>query len=376
MKLRDLIDFKKGTYKWEEILKVPEFAKLKETEQNPKWHAEGSVWAHTVNVCNEALKICDELDWISGGDRKKQILLGAALFHDVGKGETTTFTDTWHSYNHESVGEKIARRLLWDEELSIREDVCALVKYHMVLCLYRKSTHRAELLLDMSHKVHSLQMLLALCRCDLNGSVQEDLNRKSIDLMTVSEMEDFAKELNCYECPSLLPITGEKSASDEKRLFFENKPKKFVHVLIGLPGSGKSTWIKEHVTYGTILSRDAIRAELGFCKEGEKIVGTSEQENAVSEEFNKALLEKMKTDNVECIYIDNINLRRKYRNNFHTLLSDYNVVWKYFYFEADTIDKNINRRNGQIPSDKLLSMIETLDWPSPEEYDSLHIFLS
>ena len=71
MKLRDLIDFKKGTYKWEEILKVPEFAKLKETEQNPKWHAEGSVWAHTVNVCNEALKICDELNWISGGDKKK-----------------------------------------------------------------------------------------------------------------------------------------------------------------------------------------------------------------------------------------------------------------------------------------------------------------
>lgn len=48
--------------------------------------------------------------------------------------------------------------------------------------------------------------------------------------------------------------------------------------MIAPPGAGKSTYVKNELSSSYILSRDLIRAELGFCKNGEKIVGTTEQE--------------------------------------------------------------------------------------------------
>jgi len=39
-----------------------------------------------------------------------------------------------------------------------------------------------------------------------------------------------------------------------------------VYFMVGLPGSGKSTYIKNNLPSLPIVSRDIIRAELGFTK--------------------------------------------------------------------------------------------------------------
>ena len=56
-----------------------------------------------------------------------------------------------------------------------------------------------------------------------------------------------------------------------------------VYIMCGLPGSGKSTWVKENHPEAKIVSRDIIRAELGFTKDvDEKAVLSKEQEEQVT----------------------------------------------------------------------------------------------
>jgi predicted kinase len=146
-----------------------------------------------------------------------------------------------------------------------------------------------------------------------------------------------------------------------------------VHLMIGLPGSGKSTSIKKLIekcshSY-TVVSRDIARIELGFCKDGEKMVGTSEQEDMVSKKCDEMILEAASFGDV--IFIDNTNLKRKYRDYYHTLLSGYNVTWIYHYVEADSIEKNIQRREGQIDANIIRNMVKNIEWPDASEYNAI-----
>ena len=123
--------------------------------------------------------------------------------------------------------------------------------------------------------------------------------------------------------------------------------------MIGLPGSGKNTLIDDlfddnkiitlydgdeflyRLQEGEteILSRDDIRAELGFCADGQKIVGTKEQEDKVTEIFNQRMLHAASCGHD--IVINNINLKKKYREEIvNTLSKEYNVITDYLYVEA------------------------------------------
>jgi predicted kinase len=146
--------------------------------------------------------------------------------------------------------------------------------------------------------------------------------------------------------------------------------------MIGLPGAGKTTYIKEiiekkGITDYSIISRDLIRVKLGQCKEGEKYLGTSEEEEAVTEEFNRELMAAVKKGST--IFLDNMNTRRKYRDTYKNLLKGHKFRWVYVYVQAPNIDDNIERRKGQIPEESFKPMISRLEWPSASEYNELII---
>jgi len=65
----------------------PELEKLIGCPQDPVWHPEGSVWSHTLYVCDAAAEIAEREQL---GDDQRTILLFAALCHDLGKPATTT----------------------------------------------------------------------------------------------------------------------------------------------------------------------------------------------------------------------------------------------------------------------------------------------
>lgn len=357
-------------YNWKKIKKIEEFSKLESCEQNPKWHGEGDAWKHTQLVCESAEK-CVEFMWAENGYIHKEeyfdnalLLLTAALFHDIGKIRTTKLgkDGNWHSYNHEYEGEKITRKLLWDTGYEFREKVCALVKYHMIpLSIFDRKDYINEIAKIGS--VCQWHLLITLKKCDLDGSIQQD-KYKSAEYRKLVELRSISSEML-----NLIPLIVKRKFAYQREMDYIDKKMLSLIVMIGLPGSGKDTYIKDHYNSDkyAVISRDDIRAELGFCKDDEKIVGSSKQEEEVTRLFNEKMLEAAKQG--KTIVINNINLKKEYREGYVKLLSNYNLNVQYVYVEASSLSKNIERRKGQIDKKVFDSIIEKLEWPLPYEYD-------
>ena len=167
MKINKLINFSTFEFNWTEIEKIPEFKKLKSCKQNPKWHSEGDVWNHIKLVCEAAANICREHHW-EHEEGYAGLLLTSALFHDIGKGVTTSQgkDGRWHAYGHEVESEKITRRLLWDEDCMFRESVCSLVRNHMLALQLFESKDPINKIITLSRSVQSMYILmLPVFRC-------------------------------------------------------------------------------------------------------------------------------------------------------------------------------------------------------------------
>lgn len=114
---------------------APELVPLESTPQDPAWHPEGDVWAHTLQVVDEAAGLIQDL----AGDRPRQlaVMLGA-LCHDLGKPATTRFEDgRTRSRGHEEAGLPPTMALLdrWNVHTllgyDLRGQVLALVAQHL-----------------------------------------------------------------------------------------------------------------------------------------------------------------------------------------------------------------------------------------------------
>lgn len=377
-------------YDWKKIEKIPEFATLKKCEQNPRWHREGNAFVHTKKVCEAMEK---RLKFFRYTYKKRpeetKLLMTAALFHDIGKGVTTTFKKgNWHAYGHEIEGEKITRRLLWDEGYEFREAVCQLVRWHMEPLRIFEGKEQLEKIAKLS-KCVNIRNVCMLKHCDIDGSYQDDEVSKEADYVKLEDLSNIASHMGCLAMPTKIPFEREynyKHVGDTRK---EIK----LYMMIGLPGAGKDTWITEQLwkaeedeiltdslgnpiipttpENSVMLSRDDLRAELGFCKKGEKIVGSKYQEDKVTKEFNDRM--KKAADEGKDIIIDGINLKKEYRVRAVEMLSNYRVKVYYVYVEASALKVNIDRRAGQIGADVFKGMLERFEWPTYEEYDNLYI---
>lgn len=364
MKLERLINFDTYEVNWKNVWKVHEFSMLKTCEQNPVWHKEGNAAVHTECVVNAAVKLIKE-NIHNFTETEKSLLITSALFHDIGKGVTTEFKKgNWHAYNHEVEGEKITRYLLWDAPVSFREEVCALVRWHMEPLRVFEGKEQLEKIVRLSKRCY-LKVLIALKEADIMGS--EQLQDKSIDYMKLQTIRDIALDMGCYDDKSLIPVDGDY-------IWNKRKGAPTCICMIGLPGSGKDTYIKrvqmidENWKNAVVLCRDDIRVELGLCKEGEKIVAKAYDEDRVTKIFNDRMENAAK--NEQTIIINNINLKKKYRDDYHQRLASKGYVFHYVYVQADTLDKNIERREGQIGEDVFKNMIMGFEWPDYTEFET------
>lgn len=353
MKLSQLINKDSMTYNWDFIETIPEFIALKECQQSPKWHREGTAWNHTKLVCEEARKRSRE---------HNIILMAAALFHDIGKPKCTKFKNNdYHSYNHEHEGEKITRKLLWDEDILDRELVCMLVRYHMEPYFLTTREDCLNRLLTLSRNLGGVNTLLDLNECDIIGSMHEIQDNTDMDRNRF--LRKYAQKLNCYY------IDNNMYDHEIKTINNGNKPLVNVNVLIGLPGSGKTTFANKELNYSAILSRDIIREQLGFAKPGEKKVCNFVEEIKVTKEFESRLLAFVKCG--QEVTIDNLNIRRKYREELKSLLKDYNVLWNYYYFQPEYLETNIARRDGQVDAKSIEGLRDIMSFPHKSECDTL-----
>ena len=359
------------TIKWDTIWSIPEFEQLKTTPQSPKWHSESEyVDGHVIRVIEEAVEYLKR-PTTQLNSFEAEIFLLAAIFHDVGKCNTTKFKEKdglWHHYGHEVESAKIARRILWDTPITTREAVCSLVRHHMDIYGMQKVSEPCLEMIRLSYQIPSWRLLIMLNECDTKASLAMDSHDNMFAEYRNDWLGSMAKSLNIMESCS---NTHEFTRYMQRHML--NSPEVHAYVYIGLPGAGKDTHInssfkdKEYVS----VSRDEIRIELGYCAEGEKYLGTDKEEKEVSRVFNEKLL-KAVVDG-KTVVINNTNLKKKYRDAYKDLLKGYNMVWHYVYIEADALEKNIERRKGQISPPVFYNMMDTMDFPHENEYDTLSI---
>ena len=359
---------------WDYIYSIPEFAALKTLHQSPKWHSESEfVSGHVERVANECKS------WIECKHNLDEefavILMMSALFHDIGKATTTFFKESdnmWHHYGHEVESEKITRRILWDLGYRLREKICGIVRWHMEPFNIIRSKDPVSKIIDLQNKVYSLRSLYYMKKFDMRGSMSADPELTKFDSILLDSFADICMSLNCFHSKNNIDEI-KKKIND----LTNKKPKLTVEMYIGLPGAGKDTAIAASMSDGkdrAIICRDDIRIELGYCGEGEKYLGTNEEENKVTEVFNRKLKDAAEAGKV--IVLNNMNNRRKYRDAYKQMLKDYNVCWKYIYVEASELNKNIERRKGQIHELAFRKMVETFEFPPSDEYDELLIINS
>jgi len=144
------------------------------------------------------------------------------------------------------------------------------------------------------------------------------------------------------------------------------------YILIGAPGSGKSTWGKQFVTDNPGVVRlcpDEFRAKLGW---GEADQSVSPQAFAATRSGMESALKEGKD-----VLIDATNMHRKARKDFLSIAKRYNANKIAIVFEAtrDTlIERNAIRgaSGGRIvPIDVIDRMLSNYEIPTHADFDEL-----
>lgn len=380
MKILDLFD-NDFNINWEFVNKIPEIKALIGCKQNSQWHQEGDAYNHTVNVVNEMQKIVDNNDIKT--KHVRMLLLAAALFHDIGKPLTTYFDKNdgeYHSKNHGLEGARLARILFFDEpDVYFRESLIYMVRNHMDLhYIYGKSDKYKKKLIKLSFGMVPLTYMLWLNMADTYGSMSicESPEKRDVRFKIINELMDelhirwtnymeYENRLTPYKELNNLVDLGIKDVNQDKESFN-------VYIMCGLPGSGKSTYIKENFPNLPIISRDVFRYELGLtASPDEKIIAKPDEEKRITRLMNERIIEYCKAG--KDFIIDNMNLRYTYRQAVLNIALQYNAYITVIYIEAPNIETCIKRRAGQIPANEYKRILNTIDFPMPYEYDDIII---
>lgn len=139
------------------------------------------------------------------------------------------------------------------------------------------------------------------------------------------------------------------------------------YIMIGAPGSGKSTWIKRNLPDVFVVSRDIIRAEMGLCEEGDKIVGDKLQEREVTErEYNK--MQEL-IDSKSDFAVDDINTG-KYRRQLVDFLNKNHYQIKMVRITTP-LEVCQERRKGQIKPEVIERIYKSIIEPTEDECDEI-----
>lgn len=145
--------------------------------------------------------------------------------------------------------------------------------------------------------------------------------------------------------------------------------KKTIWLMSGIPGSGKSTWIKNRLNEDTDIwcSRDAVR--FSMVKEDEEYFS---QETKVFRTWINQICDALNNPNIKNIYIDATHINDKSRNKTLSCLPKenigeiVNVVFSVSLKEC--IRRNANRKGREkVPEDVIMNMYNSFSLPQKNE---------
>lgn len=347
-------------------------AKMGGIRQNPVWHGEGDVLAHTRLVCDALVgdpvfRAMDETD-------RAEVFV-AALLHDVGKiAKTKMENGTWVSPGHSIAGALFVRKMLWqvfdmagtEEKRRFRETVCSLIRFHSAPPHFMSKSEPERFVGSIAAEGcvtegFTLEKLCMLVRADILGRKASDVGRLLDELALFTAT---AKELGCLDGPprfadpfSRLAWLEGRTGYPEQKLY--NDTWGHVYMMCALPGTGKDTWIRSNLPDVPMVSLDAIRAELGVSwEDGQGPVVARAFESA--REYLRA--HRSFVWNATCLTPD---LRKRELQLFR----DYDAYTEIVVLEVpweEGLRRNRNRK-AVVPEDVIDSMLGRFTPPSVRE---------
>ena len=348
----------------------PELLALDGVPQNPEYHGEGDVLRHTEMVCGELTKLAP---WQALPEKEKALLFLAAAFHDIGKPACTKQEEgKWVSPKHTIVGEKIFRRIAYQEAerfgltFKQRELVAKLIRYHG-LPLWFWTKKQPELELCKAAESIPLKLLYLLSKADTLG------RRETLPSQLPDQVElfgEYARELDLWEHPYVFANPYTKFQFFQKENLWQGDQlyddTTFDMILMaGLPLSGKDSWITQNNRRLSpdsrlpVVSLDDLREKMGIppTKGSGKVV-----QEAL--ELARGYLRRGQP------FIWNAtNLLQETRQKLVRLFAGYGARVHILYLEVpyqELLHRNRTRAR-HIPEAALDDMIRKLEVPAPWE---------
>ena len=353
-----------STFDWDTITAKYDWVRsLKNTPQDPIYHAEGDVYIHTKMVLEELIKL---QSWQNLNKTDRSILFVAALMHDIAKPKCTeTIDGRISSPRHAMVGAKMTRSLIFRNELgkvpfNIREKIVDLVRYHGLPLWFLEKEDPEKYVIKVSQTLN-LEHLAILAEADVRGRICQDQEEL---LDKVDLFRDFSTELNCIDQPFAF-----ENGLARFTYFYKDDSSPFyvpfddyefeVILLVGLPGSGKNTWIKESKVNYEQICLDDIRRAFRISPKGNqgKVIQAAKT-------LAKTFLRKKQP------FIWNAtNLQKSRREKLINLFTAYHANVRIVYIEANysALLKRNKSREHPIPLKVLERFIDGLEVPKNYE---------
>lgn len=342
-------------------------APMATTPQDPEWHAEGDVLLHTRMVC-EALVLLPA--WRALGPQDRAVAFAGALFHDLGKPATTRVEDgRVRSPGHSRRGQLMTRRLLFMEDacrahrapVRVREAVAGLVLHHG-MPLWAMTRPDAAFRLHAASQLVSMPLLALVAEADVRGRECADQG----DLLERVELfAELCRDEGCWQGPRAF-------ASEVARFTYlahqGAKPLEYVPhedfaceavLLVGLPASGKDTWVTAHAGERPVVHLDSLRAELGVAPEGDQAPVVAEARQRAREHLRaRRGLVWNATNTTRALRVRLVDLFMRYRARVR-------LVYREAPFE-ELLRRNAARPHP-VPEAALRRLAGRLEVPGPEE---------
>jgi predicted kinase len=305
-------------------------------------------------------------------DRDAQLkLLFTALFHDAGKPATNAVdhvTGRTRSPKHALVGMEIGRAALRELacDLSIREEIVALVRYHGRPPYLLEKPDPAHEVISLSWLVsHRLLHLFALA--DTRGRRTREMSRpeENIHLWKM-----VAEENGCFDQRYAF-------ANDQARFLFYREALSSLHytpreeyrctvtLMAGLPGSGKDTWLMRHRPGLPVVSLDDVRADLD--------VDATENQGEVIQAAREICREHLRAG--RDFAFNGTNTVRQTRKRWIDLFAGYGARVELVYIEPPLpmILQQNERRAKPVPKQVIQHLLEKLEPPTWAEAHSVRL---
>ena len=354
------------------LLAGSDYPGMQSVMQNPEYHGEGDVYAHTRMVCRE---MAGDPSFYRLSGRQRTGLFLAAILHDIGKVKTTRLEDgNWVSPHHSSTGSRMVRTFLWQEcgvcgrpdLIAFRETVCALVRWHMLPLHLMNQDEPKRRVLEVAAAGRlavdfSWHLLCLLAKADVKGRIADDME-DCLARVELSRM--MAEEAGALYAPYPFPdsftehayLSG-RNVQPDQALYDDTWGE--VIMLSGLPGTGKDTWIRQYHADLPVVSLDGFRAELEISPadpQGEVVQAARERA--------KEYLRKKQP------FIWNAtDLTKDVRKKLAGLFERYGARVRIVYLETDRQTREARNagRPDSVPEGAVAGMLGKTVLPTPDE---------